>query len=644
MKSVNFILTLYFVSIAFLPLNAQEKTHVRVLKDISVESCKRKEMSLYENSTLAIEGIDLFKVRIESVSANAAATTKNQNGGIVEGAIFDGTEYDRKLNNIHFNDSAGQDRFDITDVTISVLRCYITDDDTVLIPEDAVKEIQISPVDQSNVKECFKYNSENRTLSFIPDDEHKIGHDIKVVINDDVRVVRSGEESTWDNVDEEATVRVILSNSNDYFEDILLNLKELPNDSFRSNEGGGASWWNTFTNVPTAVWIFLIIVILLALGYWIFTYVLNKKNSEHGDDSWEKEDDLNQSSLSFGHQKENKKGKGNDEKKEKANQSNHDEAQLVGQLSSFSDVSQYIEENNKTLNDILGSIGEIKYQISSIKQGMKGTKAVENLNRELEDANKKSGERKKLIDDLQGQLNSKNEEITKISNENANLKQELEDAKKTPDGVLAIEGINDFVKQAKYIMEACYDAEVSIQNYIKSLSKEDNEKMAFFMATYIKNMPIEKRNQWNGIISTLSIKGYINDAQVTPYLQQEQDQKGWLRKHFIEDVLQLYISPLLIMLDEIGNASNYGISMPYDTDSLINKIIKECEQFGARVKYVKSYQEVIDPELIDENDPDLPKEIEGLVVIKEGVPLFLSHIGVEAEGTRSDKTICVIRK
>ena len=193
-------------------------------------------------------------------------------------------------------------------------------------------------------------------------------------------------------------------------------------------------------------------------------------------------------------------------------------------------------------------------------------------------------------------------------------------------------------------MEACYEAEVSIQNYIKSLSKEDNEKMAFFMATYIKNMPIEKRNQWNGLLSTLSIKGYINDAQVTPYLQQEQDQKQWLRKHFVEDVLQLYISPLLIMLDEIGNASNYGISMPYDTDSLINKIIKECEQFGARVKYVKSYQEVIDQELIDENDPDLPKEMEGHVVIKEGVPLFLSHIGVEAEGTRSDKTICVIRK
>ncbi len=644
MKSVNFILTLYFISIAFLPLNAQEKTYARVLKDISVESCKKTKMNLYENSTLAIEGTNSFKVRIESVSANAAATTKNQNGGIVEGAIFDGIEYNRELNNIHFKDSAGQDRNGITGVTLSVLRCYITNGDTVLIPEDAIREIQISYVDESNVKECFKYNNENKTLRFIPDEEHKIGHEIKVVINDEVSVVSSDKESIWDNVNEEAGARVILSSDNDFFEDVLLDLKELSEDSSASNEEDGSSWWDIFTNVPTAVWIFLIIVIILALGYLIFTYVLNKKNHDNGDDSWGKDDEQKKGSSSSDHQKENKKGRVKDEKKENTNQSYHDEVQPVNQLSSFSVINQHIEENNKTLNDILGSIGEIKYQISSINQGMKGTKALENLNRELEEANKKSGERKKLIDDLQGQLNSKNEEITKISNENANLKQELVDAKKTPDGVLTIEGINDFVKQAKSIMEACYEAEVSIQNYIKSLSKEDNEKMAFFMATYIKNMPIEKRNQWNGIISTLSIKGYINDAQVTPYLQQDQDQKGWLRKHFIEDVMQLYISPLLIMLDEIGNASNYGISMPYDTDSHINKIIKECEQFGARVKYVKSYQEVIDQELIDENDPDLPKEIESLAVIKEGVPLFLSHIGVEAEGTRSDKTICVIRK
>lgn len=646
MKSINFILTLYFVSIAFLPLNAQEKTYVRVLKDISVESCKGTNVNLYKNSTFAIEGTSLFKVKIESVTADAATTPKNKNGGIVEGAIYKGTEYSGNSRNIHFLDNAGQDRNGITGVELSVLRYYITDDDTILIPETEIKEIQLSSVDESSIiKECFKYNRGDKTLKFCPDLNQKIGHDIKVVINDDVRVVK-GDEERWDNVNEEAVARVILSSDNDCFEDILLNVKELPGDSSIPNDEEGSFWRTTFTNVPTAVWIFALIVILLALGWWIFNYILNKNNHGNDPDSLKNDDDWKKGSSSSGHQTENKIGRAKDKKKEKANQSCHDEAQPVGQPSSDSVTSQQIEENNKTLNEILGSVRDIKYQISAINQGMKGTKELERLNKELEDANKKSVERKNLIDDLKGQLNSKNEEITKISNENAILKQELEDAKKTPDGVLTIEGVDDFVKKAKAIIDACYEGEIAVQRYIESLPKEDSEKMAFFMATYIKNMPVEKRNQWNGIISTLSIKGYINDTQVTPYLQQEQDQQGWLRKHFVEDLLQSYISPLLIMLDEIGNASNYGISMPYDTDSHINKIVKECEQIGARVKYVKSYKELTDEdqELIDENDPDLPNEIEGLAVIKDGVPLLLSHIGVEAKDTRSDKTVCVIRK
>lgn len=630
MNAFNLKLSIGVISMTMCMSLSAQPQYVRIQNDILVKLTNGEEKNILKDSTFPVAGTDSFIVKIENTDG---VLPKLLTGGIEVGAQFQGLEYNEDPSKVSFRDNDGKERSRIGHLKTSVYRYYIMESDTLMIPENNIKIVDVSNAVLPDPRQLFQYDSVNEKLQYNPQEGKNFT--MKVVRNNGEAVSVSLESFEWNNVKKDETIRLILSHDNENYEDIILNVIDLPGDSSTPNIEEGSSWLDVFKNVPNGVWIFLLIVVLLALGYWIFSYVLNKHK---------KNDNLKKGSSSSDRQKENKKGRGMDKKNENPNQSYSNETHPVDQHSAFSYISQHFEENNKTLNDILESIGDLKFQISSINQGMKGTKELERLNKELEEANKKAVERKNLIDDLKGQLTSKNEEITKISNENANLKQELEDAKKTPDGVLMIEGINDFVKKAKSIMGVCYEAEVSIQNYIKSLSKEDSEKMAFFMATYIKNMPTERRNQWNAILSTLSIKGYINDAQVTPYLQQEQNQQGWLRKHFVEDLLQSYISPVLIMLDEIGNASNYGISMPYDTDSLINKIIKECEQFGARVKYVKSYQEVIDQELIDENDPDLPKEMEGLVVIKEGVPLFLSHIGVEAEGTRSDKTICVIRK
>lgn len=161
-------------------------------------------------------------------------------------------------------------------------------------------------------------------------------------------------------------------------------------------------------------------------------------------------------------------------------------------------------------------------------------------------------------------------------------------------------------------------------------------------------MPSKSRDQWNGVMSTLSIKGFVNDLEITRYLQSESDKIGWLKKHFIEDLLQSYLSPLIIMLDQIRCSKQFGITMPapLNIEKTINEIIEECKIFGVTVKYKPLFELITTDDkerVIDEIGSDLPKAIEGIVLVKENVPLFFTHIGVVAEGVKDDKTICIAK-
>jgi len=619
MKASNLNLSAGFVAMTMcMTLNAQPQ-YVRLRNDILAESTEGHEINMFKNSTFAIAGKDSFIVKIEDVNG---VRPNLLTGGIEEGAQFQGIEYNENPLKVSFRDKDGKERQGIPSLKTSVLRYYIMETDTFLIPE---KEFMV--VDVNNAVnplpepiQFFQYDPTTRTLQYLPQGDKNL--EIKIVRGNGTPDIVSNDSKEWDDVDNSEIVRLILSHDDDNYEDKILKVADLSRDSSEDNEEE-KGWFKQSWENGKAVWIIAIIFVLLLIGGGIYMFIQTKRKDD--DDPWDDEKKpASPSPVKKIDKKDNKNKVASNEQKQ---------------------IEQHTEElNNKTLGEIHESIRNIESQISAINQGMRGTKDVERMKKDLEDAKRQLGEKNQLIEQQQGQIRKKDLEIATMSSDIKKLEKDLEDANKTPSGVLSIEGVDDFVNKAKAIMDACNEGELSIQKYIEVLPKEDSEKMSFFMRTYIKNIPTEKRNQWNGILSTLSIKGYINDTQTVPYLQHEQDRLGWLKKHFVEELLQSYISPILIMLDEIGNSSYYGISVPCETDSLINKIIKECEQFEATVKYVKTYQEVKDAEIIDEIDPDLPKEIESFTTMKEGMPLFLSQIGIEARGTRSDKTICVIRK
>ena len=304
---------------------------------------------------------------------------------------------------------------------------------------------------------------------------------------------------------------------------------------------------------------------------------------------------------------------------------------------------------------IQGSLNQMAPVLNRISATIAEGKEKERLNKEIERqklivAQKDNEIRGKdtTIDQKEKEIGQYINNINRLTDETNKLRRQLEEANKLDKGTLVITDGKMLAQKANGLLAVCRKGEDIVKQYISLLPESDNLKMSYFLANYIKEMPSKSRDQWNGIMSTLSIKGFVNDLEITRYLQSESDQIGWLKKHFIEDLLQSYISPLIIMLDQIRCSKQFGISMPAPSniEKTINEIIEECRKIGVTVKYKPLYELITTDDkerVIDEIGSDLPKAIEGIVLVKENVPLFFTHIGVVAEGVKDDKTICIAK-
>lgn len=602
-----------------MPICAQ--TYICLQKDVDAVAVSTDGyLKLYKNSTLKVA--DVLKVRIVSMTDAAKSSQNNIDGGLVEGAVFDVTKYDTDLSKVHYHDNK-TDRFGATGVTISINYLTTVDGIEYLITESDAKKINLTTEVTDLYNDVFKYDETNISLVYVPTATDQLPEGAKLVI-DGAKQISNIKENEPIDVHEGANIRLILSSEGTYFLDELFKTSDLklitkndPDNPLNDNTlyyiiGGGIA-----------------LLIIICLGCY-FMKSKKKKDDDEFDDN------------SRAGSKPSKKDKKNGGSETKV-------ADLSGDITP--DLKKVIQQFER----IQGSLNQMAPVLNKISATISDGKEIERLNKEIERQKLIVTQRDMSIKDKDIIIGKKEVEIgqhitqiNRLTDETSNLRIKLEEANKLEKGTLIIADGKLFAQKANGLLTVCRKGEEIVKRYISLLPESDNLKMSYFLANYIKEMPSKSRDQWNGVMSTLSIKGFVNDLEITRYLQSESDQIGWLKKHFIEDLLQSYLSPLIIMLDQIRCSKQFGITMPapLNIEKTINEIIEECKIFGVTVKYKPLFELITTDDkerIIDEIGSDLPKAIEGIVLVKENVPLFFTHIGVVAEGVKDDKTICIAK-
>lgn len=600
------------------------QTYICLQKDVdAVGVSSDRYLKLYKHSTLKVA--DTLKVRIVSMTDDAKTSQKNIDGGLIEGAVFDVTKYDTDLSKVHYNDNK-TDRSGAAGVTISINYLTTVDGIEYLITENDAKKIDLATEMTDLYKEVFKYDETNTTLTYLPTATAPLPEGAQLVI-DEAKPISHIRENEPVKVREDANIRLILSSEGSYFLDELFKTSDLektnPTNSDKTKDDNTLYYIKRIGGV-------IALLLIICLGY----YFMKPKNKEEIEDEF----DDNSRSGSKPSIKDKKK-QGNENK--------------VAGLSS--DITPDLEHVIQQLERIQGSLNQMTPVLNQISVTISDGKEVDRLNNEIErqkiivaQRDKSIRDKDTIIDQKEVEIGQYRTQIKGLNDETSKLRNQLEEANKLDKGILIIADGKLFAQKAHGLLTTCRKGEEIVKQYISMLPESDNLKMSYFLANYIKDMPSKSRDQWNGVMSTLSIKGFVNDLEITRYLQSESDQIGWLKKHFVEDLLQSYISPLVIMLDQIRCSKQFGITMtaPSNVEKAINEIIEECKKLGVTVKYKPLFEPItIDDKerVIDEIGSDLPKAIENFVLVKENVPLFFAHIGVVAEGVKDDKTICIAK-
>ena len=607
-----------------MPICAQ--TYICLQKDVdAVAVSSVGYLKLYKNSTLKVA--DVLKVRIVSMTDAAKSSQNNIDGGLVEGAVFDVTKYDTDLSKVHYNDNK-TDRFGATGVTISINYLTTVDGIEYLITESDAQKINLTTEVTDLYNDVFKYDETNISLVYVPTATDQLPEGAKLVI-DGTKQISNIKENEPIDVHEGANIRLILSSEGTYFLDELFKTSDL--ELITKNVPDNPD--NTLYYIIGGV---IVLLLILCLGYFFMKSKKKKEDNSNGE--IEDEFDDNGRAVSKPSNKDKKK-----------QGSNNKAVGLSGDMTP--DLKHIIQQFDR----IQGSINQMAPVLNQISATISDGKEIERLNKEIERQKSIVVQRDNAIrnkDTIIGQkeveISQHITQINKLTDETSKLHRQLEEANKLDKGTLVITDGKMLAQKANGLLAVCRKGEEIVKRYISLLPESDNLKMSYFLANYIKEMPSKSRDQWNGVMSTLSIKGFVNDLEITRYLQSESDQIGWLKKHFIEDLLQSYISPLVIMLDQIRCSKQFGISMPAPSniEEAINEIIEECKKFGVTVKYKPLFEIITTDDkerVIDEIGSDLPKAIESFVLVKENVPLFFTHIGVVGEGVKDDKTICIAK-
>lgn len=593
MKKTNLRLLLFFITLSFVnSLFAQQKV-LKITQDSELSNSSGKTIKLFCNSTLKV--LDSKKyVRITNVSENHEI---NQNAGIFQGAELEYTREDEN-GRVYFKDITGKERFDVkgvgTDYNIVNKYKVQFNEDTIYVPEE-ICTICEDVNEHSDVTDDFSY-SPNDCILYV-----NAQSDYKIVVNNTIRKCGANQKDTFNDVGPNTTIRVIFSNENECFLDSEMNVSELKKDTPSSDD---ESINNFIKKYQVCIYITtgcLIIVILLIY------HQLNKKNTD------KKNIDKNK-----------KLTKGEEQSKINLSSLKHDVGEVKEQINTIA----------KTLDSIDDALEKYKNQ-----------QETENLLKSKDSEIKSWEERyQKLTNDHASLEDKKNKTIGQLNKEIEGLEEKLEEALHV-DGAIALNGTSDFVAKTRELMTVGRKAEQKIADFINQLNDNDANKFAYFIKQYATSMDAEKRDRWNTILSTLSIKGYINDADAIKYLQakgsESDDAKiDWLKKFIYQEFLQNYLSSLTVMLESIRFAKKYGLSTNSDVSNEIKQLISASKNVGIKIHYVELGKDVDDYSNLV-TDSKLPKGVE--TSCDKNIPVLVIRYGMSSDKSETkSKTEIVI--
>lgn len=591
------LLVLLFVTLSFAnkPF-AQDALIIKNDLDLDLIDSSGVTVKLYRNSTLRIDSIYNY-VRIAKVTDNQ---DNNKNVGIFEGAELECKDDSvEDLSKLNFKDNTGRWRSDVKGVGSNLERFkkyrVVLNEGIALVSEeqcDVNEDIKEYP----NLNDNFSYSSDDRILHVNAKREYKI------VVNDIIKVCGINQDEKIHNVDPDDNIRIILSNDNEFFLDQVICVSDLNN----YRESGSNSAINSYMLYGVAGCLIAIIVILT----W---YYLTKKKNVN---------------------KTNEMIFVNNERPKAIDVNIHGEVNLPGMMRNVSDVRKQVENVLTKLDSIDEELE--KYNKQNKANDLLKTKdsEIDNLKVDIEKLNKKYS----LLDETSQKT------IKELNNEISRLKQDLEQALYV-DGAISLNGTSDFVAKTSELMTIGRKAEQKIADFVSQLNDIDANKFAYFIKQYATSMDAEKRDRWNTILSTLSIKGYINDADAIKYLQAKGCESNeakidWLKKFIYQEFLQNYLSSLTVMLESIRFAKKYGLSTNNDVSNEIKQLMSASKNVGIKIHYVELGKDVDDFSNL-EISSKLPKGVE--TTCDKNIPVLVIRYGMSSDKSETkSKTEIVI--
>lgn len=587
MKKILSILA--FIVVGVLSANASE-FYVFFTKDFTKK--------YYKNSCLSCTP----KVKITNVDPKPKSKSRNTDGGVIIGAEFNITQFDSDKRKIHFKDNVG-DRYDVGPAGVEFETIiYVNDNkDTVAFDPNKMKIIPAGSVAEreNEMKSDVIYNEIKGTLNFKSGLKGKY-----MLLKENEKPYKRPLTISDNNINvekDDRSIYLILSDGDNFIRDINIPLSEL-----RAKE----TWWEQHYN--QVLWSVLAIFVVLVL--FILAMLIYRKN-----------------------------------KRTSSREKNNAPTEIVdNDRDADSDLHTTIKGSKESVGSYYKTLMEdsniIKKKLDNIESLVSNTEdkqKILQLTKTKDDLSSKINVKIKEIGDLKETIIRKDKEIT-------DLNIVIDKIKKASAivGAERLIGYEHFLSFAKHILGSCAKAEQLCYSFNKSQPAEEQLRLEGYFCEYLMSKPTNQILDWNSILSTLDLNGYIKAPQFAVYIKSKADKEkiDFLCKQFFENVVRPYVSSVLVLLEQLRASEIVGVvnSVKQEFDVAINELLTLCKGEGVVVDFHKLLEPISSYELVEIADNIIPLSVErNIKKDQHDVVLFVQKYAVNSRvSDTKEKTIC----
>lgn len=583
MKKILSILA--FIVIGVLSANAGD-FYVFFTKDFTTK--------YYKNSCLSCTP----KVKITNVDHKSKYKERNMAGGVIIGAEFNITQFNSNKRQIHFEDGVG-DRCDVelAGVEFKTIICINDNNDTVTFDSNKMKIIPASDVTEyeKEIKSAAIYNEQKGTLNFNLDlngkyillKENEEPYKRPSMISNSIRVEK-----------DDRSIYLILSSEGKFIRDI-----SIPLNDFRVKK----TWWDQHKN--QVIWSVIAILVVLVL-FILAIFFYRKKSSR--------------------------------EKNNAPTEIVDNDIDVDSDLhSTINGSKESVRSYYKTLMEDSNIIKEKLNNIESLVSNTEDKRKITELTKTTDKLSSTITEKNNTIGELNESIKRKDKEIT-------DLNIEINKIKKASDivGAERLTGYEHFLSFAKHILGSCAKAEQLCYSFNKSNPAEKQLRLEGYFCEYLMAKPANQILDWNSILSTLDLNGYIKVPQFAVYIKSKTDKEkiDFLYKQFFENVVRPYVSSVLVLLEQLRASEIIGVanSVKQEFEGAINELLTLCKGEGIVVDFHKLLEPISSYELVEIADNIIPLSVEmNIKKDQHEVVLFVQKYAVNSRvSDTKEKTIC----